>query len=241
MLPLVSCLCPTFGRFPEFGHLLCETVESFLRQTYPRKELLILNDCAGQTLACNAPGVRVVNVGRRFASLGEKYNAAVRLSAGDLLCTWEDDDISLPWRIEQGVRRIGGAAYWNPQRSWFLDEGGANPEGVGLHRHHSHGVCHNASIFARSAWEKAGGYPAMSGAQDAAMDRRLKALGPCPPPLGDDWREWSYVYRWGVSPIHLSGQPDPDTFYRGLDGQGVRQGRFEIVPGWRADYVAMRR
>lgn len=83
--PLVTCVCPTFNRPSEGMELLEEAVESFLRQDYEQKELLILNDCPEQVLVCDAPGVRVVNFPSRFPSLGEKRNAGVRLARGTLI------------------------------------------------------------------------------------------------------------------------------------------------------------
>ncbi|MCL4258972.1 MAG: glycosyltransferase family 2 protein, partial [Anaerolineales bacterium] len=50
--PPVSCICPTYGRV----ELLEEAIESFLRQDYPgQKELIVLNDYAGQTLHFDHP------------------------------------------------------------------------------------------------------------------------------------------------------------------------------------------
>jgi glycosyltransferase involved in cell wall biosynthesis len=239
--PLVSCICPTYGRAPGFLHLLEEAVESFNRQDYPEalRELIIVNDCPGQELACGSPGVRVMNLPRRFSSLGEKYNWAISQAQGSVILTWEDDDISLPHRISQAVEKLGDAAYWNPRRSWFLDLGSANPGGPGLHHKHNHGVNHNASAFQRLAWEAVGGYPHISGAQDAAMDQRLMSLGSWTGRLSDDPGEWSYIYRWGVSPCHLSGDVRPDAFYARWGMGPTTPGVFHIKPHWRMDYSAM--
>ena len=49
-VPLVSCICPTYNRPPRHQHLLEEAIASFLRQDYPNKELIVLNDCPGQEL-----------------------------------------------------------------------------------------------------------------------------------------------------------------------------------------------
>jgi hypothetical protein len=192
--------------------LLEEAVEAFLRQTDVHSELLVLNDHPAQEVVFDHPRVRVVNAPRRFRTLGEKYNALVSLAAGDLLAPWEDDDISLPHRLELSRARLGKRDYFNPRCYWFLDNGG-------LHRDHAPGVGHNLSLFRRRAWEAVGGYPAVTGSQDAEMDRRLAgharargrlAGGRLPVP------EWYYIYRWGVSPCHLSGRPDMQGLYDSL-------------------------
>ncbi len=230
--PRVSCICPTYGRPPDYLHLLEEAVESFLRQDWPQKELLILNDAPGQELVCDAPGVRVINAPQRFASLGEKYNAAIEAARGELICPWEDDDISLPWRIRLSVERLGDADYWNPGRYWFLD-------GRGLHSDHAMGVSHNGSIFRRSAWQRVGGYPPISGAQDAEFDHRLRLRCHVAhhEPLPVD--QWFYIYRWGVSPTHLSGRQPHDAFYAEVGTQPLKSGQFKLRPHWRQNYAMM--
>src|SRR5690349_243347 len=51
----VSCICATYNRPPHFQWLLEEAIESFLRQDYAEKELIVLNDCPEQELLCDAP------------------------------------------------------------------------------------------------------------------------------------------------------------------------------------------
>lgn len=245
MLPLVSCICPTYGRCPSYQHLLEETIASFLAQDYPadRRELVILNDCPKQRLTFSPEitsrlGNVTIHQGHypRFVSLGEKYNAAIALSKGQVILPFEDDDISLPNRISQAVKaldhpRWGLLDYFNPQRTWYLDS-------RGLHSGHTHGVCHNASAFSRSAWKAVGGYPAVSGAQDAIMDERLKCKATALP-LTDDPATWSYIYRWSVSPCHLSGKAPHDEFYKEVGEWPVEEGTFELVPRFREDYYGM--
>ena len=84
--------------------------------------------------------MRVVNDPQRFRTLGEKYNALVSLAAGSLLAPWEDDDISLPHRLELSRERLGERDYYNPARYWYLDR-------HGLHSDHAMGVGHNLSLF----------------------------------------------------------------------------------------------
>jgi hypothetical protein len=255
MPPLVSCLTPTYNRFPSHGHLLAEAVESFLRQDYPKeqRELLILSDCPKQEIFCAEPGVRILNYPTRFASLGAKFNELCKQARGAVLLPWEDDDIALPRRISQAVQalefdgwdvddkgRWTFAArvqprydYWNPQRCWFLTSGT-------LSKDHHHGVCHNSSAFTKEAFLKVGGYPHISGAQDIEMDRRLKKQVKVAPPLPDGQpSDWQYIYRWGVSDVHLSGRKPHDEFYTEVGTRPIFEGRFQIWPVWLQDYTAM--
>ena len=140
-----------------------------MRQDYPNKELIVINDCPGQELICDGPGVRVVNVGERFLSIGDKRNAGVGLARGELIAPWDDDDISLPWRLSLSVERLGDGDYFNPRCYWFLDN-------EGLHFDHSVGYAHNASLFRRAALERVGGYPSESFGEDAALDAAFSGL-----------------------------------------------------------------
>ena len=70
----------TYGRYAgeEADHtvLIEEAVESFLRQDYLRKELVILNDTPGQVIEFDHPRVKIINWPERYPTLGEKRNAA---------------------------------------------------------------------------------------------------------------------------------------------------------------------
>lgn len=201
-------------------------------------ELVILNDTPGQELACPFDDVRTINLPFRLNSLGEKRNALVQFSRGDVLLPWDDDDVSLPYRIMQSVHFIeAGGSYFNPQRSWWLDSGV-------LHSDHCHGYCHNASAFTFQAWERTGGYPHTSGNEDALMDSRLRTAFDVNAPI-ERREDWQYVYRWGVSPRHISGLADgPPSdphgpHYRRIGQEPIVKGAFRIEPDWKLDYVQL--
>jgi glycosyltransferase involved in cell wall biosynthesis len=234
-LPLISCICPTFGRPPGRQYLLEEAIQSFLLQDYPNKELIVLNDCPGQELVCTAPGVRVVNVSERFPSLGDKRNAGVALARGDLVATWDDDDISLPWRLSLSYQMLGNADYFNPQRAWFRNAG-VMDEG--------HGFCvgANMSLFRRDALRAIGGYPSLTLGEDQVFDAAMRATvetrggdSSGDPELPRE--DWFYIYRWGESDFHLSGSPDVD-FWDEVGKREFPPGRYCLEPHWRVDYVA---
>jgi glycosyltransferase involved in cell wall biosynthesis len=256
--PFVSCICLTYNRAPNHLHLVGEAVESYLRQTYPadRRQLLILNDTPGQELEVkghnpylflpgeHTPGVHVVNLSCRFRTLGEKYLAAMGLAQGDILMWWDDDDISLPWRIERSVARLSvpvKSDYYNPGGYWYLDA-------KGLHHDQFMGPGFNCSAFTREGYEK--GVEAEFGMHldliltySFARNKVSRVLVPDTGP-----REWSYIYRWGSNPEHVSGwgmKPDREGDPQGrlgYDERGKRpigQGFFTVVPSWARDYTEL--
>jgi hypothetical protein len=261
-LPFVSCICLTYNRAPNHLHLIGEAVESYLRQTYlaDRRQLLILNDTPGQELKVEGyspylfppgdqtPGIHVLNLPCRFRTLGEKYIAAMGLAQGDILMWWDDDDISLPWRIERSVTRLTTSPpseYYNPGGYWYLSKSGE------LEHNHAMGPCFNCSAFTRSGYEK--GLVVEFGMHldwvlDQSFAKKLRRA-PMPPPIGVPPSatslpcEWSYIYRWGVSPEHVSSfgrntEDEPMT-RRGYIARGrspIVRGSFQVVHRWERDY-----
>ena len=91
---------PTFGR----ADYVAESIAMFLEQDYPNKELIIVNDCPGQTLEGRFPNVRIINSPARWQHLGDKRNHAIELSNGEFIAVWDDDDVYLPWPGQSHVQ-----------------------------------------------------------------------------------------------------------------------------------------
>lgn len=100
-LPLVSCLMVTHDR----AGLARQAIACFRAQTWPRRELVILDDGPSDELARHVEGLADPTIRhlRRphvpGATLGDLRNAAVEAAAGDFVCQWDDDDLSDPLRI----------------------------------------------------------------------------------------------------------------------------------------------
>src|SRR5581483_8477130 len=219
--PTVTFVCPTYGTAALKPHLLNEAVYWYLRQTYPHRELLILNDAPGQTLVCKdilaAQGVRIVNWPYRIRTLGEKYNLMVLLAAGSVIIPQEDDDVSLPWRAEQAVSMLSDYPYWTPGLWWYYEFGS------GAMRADGNGYGHNCSAYRRAEFYNR--YEKTTGDQDARIHRWAEANLTVNPTRLTDPKDISYVYRWGVSGRHLSGygagkmQAAYDAMTAGPDGE----------------------
>jgi glycosyltransferase involved in cell wall biosynthesis len=239
--PPVSCICPTYGRTA----LLEEAIESFLRQDYPgRKELIVLNDYADQTLEFDHPEVKIVNRSERFASLADKFNAAVALASHDLIFVWHDDDISLPHRLSFSVAQCeGGAEFFKSSKAWFWNHGRLSGPQKNLF--------HGGSCWRRSLFDAVKGYPSGALQFDLEFEKACKSRQPgLARQLDLVAAELYYIYRWGgTGSYHYSqqsaGGPTRQTIvdYVGQQAhQGtIPKGHVTLRPQWKSDYVALAR
>jgi glycosyltransferase involved in cell wall biosynthesis len=99
--PLVSCLMPTGGR-EAFAR---QAVRYFLRQTWPNKELVIVDDPGGGLAGRIPDDERILYFQTpRKLTVGAKLNLAVEASRGSLVARWDDDDWYAPRRLEIQAR-----------------------------------------------------------------------------------------------------------------------------------------
>ena len=76
---------------------------SFLHQTYPDRELLIVADGDEiRDLAEGLPGVRLIHVAEQRL-IGAKRNFGCKRAEGEIVCHFDDDDYSAPERIASQV------------------------------------------------------------------------------------------------------------------------------------------
>jgi len=101
--PLVSCIMPTFNR----RAFVPQAIAYFLRQDYPRRELIILDD-GDDPVADLVPAsdeIRYLRLeGRR--SIGAKRNHGAQDARGLLLANWDDDVWVAPWRLSYQVAAL---------------------------------------------------------------------------------------------------------------------------------------
>jgi glycosyltransferase involved in cell wall biosynthesis len=104
-MPLVSCVMPTFDR----RSFVPQAVRYFLRQDYPAKELIIVDDGpepvndllpADHRIVYHRPNVRTV--------LGAKRNLACELARGTIIVHWDDDDWASRQRVSSQVAALTG-------------------------------------------------------------------------------------------------------------------------------------
>jgi glycosyltransferase involved in cell wall biosynthesis len=241
--PSVSCMCLTFGR----PHLLEEAIESFLRQDYSgQKELIVLNDFDRQTLHFDHPDVHVINLTKRFRTVGEKRNACAGLSSFDTLFVWDDDDIFLPHRISYSMRMLDPAkGFFKPTRAFTLNGRVLGGPAKNLY--------HSASCFSRSLFDRARGYRHMGSGQDLELEKEFQSLiGRGKNFEGITPKDIYYLYRWGgTQSFHLSafgrdlaGKPPgqdrvAEFVKRKCSNNEIAQGQIALQPHWKCDYSDM--
>ena len=224
----LTAICITYKRPLDLEF----SIECFLRQDYPNKALIILDD-AGQYPNMEGDGWQLISVPQRFATIGEKRNASAALAPQDtdVYCVWDDDDIYLPWHMsgiakaaESGNFIIPSVCYIDiPTRFGLKDTGG-------LH--------HGSWGFSRELFTKVRGYPFVQSGQD--LDFRAIALGEGEAVRADPIAlglKPSYVYRWGQSKRpHLSGYGRGQRGYEAL-GEKPFDKVQELKPHWDRDWI----
>jgi hypothetical protein len=140
-VPLVSCIMPTADRRP----LVSQAIRHFLRQDYPHRELIILDDgsdCVADLIPQDAR-IRYLRLDRKL-SMGLKHNLACEKACGEIIVHWDDDDWISPRRIsyqvhelrQQPAETVCGLSrilFYDPraQRAWEYRYPGGRPWVIG--------------------------------------------------------------------------------------------------------------
>ncbi|UCE88660.1 MAG: glycosyltransferase, partial [Pseudomonadota bacterium] len=93
------------------GALLRSAADSIIAQTWPRWELIVVDDHSSdgspERLCGLDPRIRVVrNPGRGIVAA---LNAGAAAASGEFLARMDGDDIALPWRLEAQLALLGDA------------------------------------------------------------------------------------------------------------------------------------
>lgn len=191
----VTCLCPTYGRFS----LLQDSLKCFIEQTWDNKKLLVLND-APESFSCEEKGVEVINSEERFETLGRKRQALLEMADSKYVAQWDDDDVYLPWHLEEAMRRIESGKMVKPKRAFYIrgDKDG-RLAWQGLTRNWLEAM----TVFDREAAMALGGYTDKVSGQTIRMVNRFKnnncyeEYDPNPAP--------SFIFRFADNHFHIQG------------------------------------
>jgi len=235
----ISCKMITCGR----PHLLVEALHSFLQQDdLGDTELIIVNDYKHQKLIFDHPNVKIWNFDKLFPSIGEKENFALEQCSGDIFVVWDDDDIAMPWHLNN-IRK-----YFKEDTNLLHWANGAfynTPDITGITSLGNSGI-----VYSKKAWEAIGKSPMENAGGDMTLTERIKALDESkvvyahPPD-----NEVSWFYRWSLPQCyHQSGMgtDTPDRVnvvqrnYDYLESERahwrIPTGDVVLQPKWHQDY-----
>lgn len=113
-VPLVSCVMLASGHSQDSVE---ESVESFLKQHYPSKELIIFNDDR-YTIQYDHELVKVINYPQEGLDIDAAIGLAAKSCNGTLICIWDANIVSLPWRLSTAIDALVEGSYWQPSACW---------------------------------------------------------------------------------------------------------------------------
>lgn len=122
---LVSAIMPTRGR-REYAAL---AVQNFLSQTWPDKELIILDDADRPSFEISpeqiGPNIRYMVADKKY-NIAEKRNILCNAAAGDIIVHFDSDDWSAPTRVERQIemmeREKGDVCGFRRMYFWQVDK-----------------------------------------------------------------------------------------------------------------------
>jgi glycosyltransferase involved in cell wall biosynthesis len=102
--PLLSVVIPTRNRV----HLVCEAIESALKQRPGQVEVIVVDDASTDNTASTltriyGSRINLLSLPER-RGVGAARNAGVRLATGELLSFLDDDDLWLPGKLDAELR-----------------------------------------------------------------------------------------------------------------------------------------
>ena len=183
----------TYARYS----LVTEALSCFLQQTALDDAMLLIYNQHPVPLTFDHPRVRVVNETPPKQALRYIRKRMIDLTRDDdieFLHLWDDDDLYLPWHLEDCLAHIGEAVAWKPKRSWFSER---------------NTIFKFTENFLEASWLVRADCLRMS-AMDAHPDymehpffmETLNTGSLRTTELGD---LTSYIYRWDTGTQHVSG------------------------------------
>lgn len=171
-MPLISCIMPTANR----RAFVPRAIGCFLSQTWPEKELVILDDGYDSVHDLVPAGglVRYYRTDTR-RNVGAKRNMCCNSAHGEFIAHWDDDDWSYPGRLAEQYERLTGTpnanlAGYNAMN--FYDPGTRN---VFHYENRDRSYALGTSFFYRKSWWMGHNFYDIKSSEDANF---LQFVGP---------------------------------------------------------------
>lgn len=220
---LAVCLCPTFNRY----HLLEESIQCFIDQDYPCKEMIILNDEEGVELEIeNCPqNIKIYNCPTRFNSLGEKRNYLKQLCCGDYYFIWDDDDLYPSYRISESIYMSQQYPEYDiiKAKTAFIS---IEDKTYKIAQNHFH-----SQACIRKEYMEKTMYPGKNNGEDRVFEKSGANVG-----IIDVFPSFWAVLRYGMNTQHISGIADEKLAWETIGKLSTNKGRILIKPRFHHDY-----
>lgn len=220
---MISVLTLTYQRH----HLLEEAIYSFINQEYDgEKEMLIINDSPVVEYRINHPEVKIINLNKRFSSVGKKLEWGFKQCSGDWIYRLDDDDLITPWalelqreyRTEQPNKEV-----YRCQKHYFF----SHNKYEGLSDSINNGNCYSKEYINRIEFLD----------KSIGEDNHMTFFHNADMHIGNKGR-YSMIYRWGMGVYHISGMGDRpnEEIYEITDKTNSETGIIYLEPKFGSDY-----
>jgi hypothetical protein len=188
----IDCLMGTYGRHA----LACEALACFLQQSALSQANLLIYNQHPVPLSFDHPKVRIVNEAPPGGSLRHIRKRMHDLAdpSADLIHWWDDDDLYLPWHLQDCLDHIGTNVAWKPALSWTSTANVAYSLVAS--------VFEGSWVF-RADYLKAAPLDTHPDYTDHPVTQQTHDAGKLA--TTDLKGRTSYIYRWDTGTQHLSG------------------------------------
>jgi hypothetical protein len=188
----IDCLMGTYGRYS----LACEALACFLQQSAVSQATLLIYNQHPVPLRFDHARVRIVNEtspARSLRYIRQRMHELADPSA-EFIHWWDDDDLYLPWHLEDCLKHISGHVAWKPASSWVSEKNIRFTREVGPFE---------GSWILRAQYVKTVSlhthptytdHPVIKQIQEAKLLATTELAG-----------RTSYIYRWDIGTEHVSG------------------------------------
>jgi len=229
----IAAVCCTFNR----PKLLGRMIRCFELQDYPDRELIILSD-NDQYATQSGDRWKLVSHRFRYPTLGDKRNAAMALISPDVaaVATWDDDDLDLPWQLSAIIEALEDAQWVQPRQVLLKGNGRFEREATFRQGEPENIAYPGGWGFRREAFERLGGYNAISNGEDRELAQRARVLlGASADTISPHYPTPGYVWTRDAE-RHLSAMGPGEKGYRELGRQRIEPVK-KLDISWPEEYT----
>lgn len=206
-----------------------EAIHSFLLQDFDcESEMVVVNDCPDVTYEIDNDRVRIINLDKRFSSIGKKLEYAMKQCKYDYVYRLDDDDLLTPWALSLSAKYILKNPNYDIYRcsSHYLYTNNIY-EGIG-------GSVNNGNCYAKEYINRIE-FPDVSVVEDSEITFGRKANI-----YTGNTGMYSMIYRWGMGTTHISGigNFDSEYVYSIVDSRSTEKGHIILRPHFNGDYYS---